>query len=72
MILDNEEIVRYLDGMDKESKAFKMESLRYCWYMRGGLTYEDSIMLSSTERELINKIIEENMNTTKESGLPFF
>lgn len=40
--------------------------------MRGGLTYNESFLLTPEEREIIGKIIEENLNTTKESGLPFF
>jgi len=42
------------------------------WYMRGGLTYEDAMMLSSNERELIAGIIKENIETTKKTGLNFF
>lgn len=40
--------------------------------MRGGITYDDAIMLSQAEREIIVTIINQNMETTKKSGLPFF
>jgi len=40
--------------------------------MRGGLTYDQAHLLTPEEREFIGKIIEENLETTKESGLPFF
>jgi len=40
--------------------------------MRGGITYDDAMALSHSERQLIGKIIRSNMETTKESGLPFF
>lgn len=43
-----------------------------CWYMRGGLSYDDSMMLSQTERELISQMIKDNLETTKKSKLPFF
>lgn len=43
-----------------------------CWYMRGGLSYDDSMMLSQLERELIGKLIKDNLETTKKSKLPFF
>lgn len=42
------------------------------WYMRGGISYEEVMMLSAEEREIIGKIIKSNLETTKESGLPFF
>jgi hypothetical protein len=40
--------------------------------MRGGLSYDDSMMLSQLERELIGKLIKDNLETTKKSKLPFF
>lgn len=40
--------------------------------MRGGLSYDDAIMLSYEDRKIISEIIKENLDTTKESGLPFF
>jgi hypothetical protein len=72
LILDNEEIVSLLEQYDRDSKAYKDEALRMCWYMRGGLSYEDAMLLSDQERTIISKIIKENMETTKKSGLPFF
>jgi hypothetical protein len=72
LILNNDAIVELLDSYDKESKALKEEVLRLCWWMRGGLTYEEAYMLSPQEREIIGKIIDSNMETTKKSGMPFF
>jgi hypothetical protein len=40
--------------------------------MRGGLSYDDSMMLSQTERELIGQMIKDNLETTKKSKMPFF
>lgn len=48
------------------------EALRLCWYMRGGLTYAESMQLSQKEREIIGKMVKENLETTKKSGMPFF
>ena len=42
------------------------------WYMRGGVSYDQALQLSITERQLISKLIKENLETTKKSGLPFF
>jgi hypothetical protein len=72
LILDNDAIVELLESYDKESKAMREEVLRLCWWMRGGLTYEEAYMLSPQERELIGKIIDSNMEATKKSGMPFF
>ena len=50
----------------------KNEALKMSWYMRGGLSYDDAMYLSQTERELIGELIKENMEVTKKSGLNFF
>jgi len=42
------------------------------WYMRGGVSYEDVLNMSTAERTEINNIIENNMEITKKSQLPFF
>ena len=72
MILDNEDIVELLESYDKESKALREEALRMCWFMRGGISYEDAMFLTQQERDIIGKIIKDNMDTTQKSGLPFF
>ncbi len=72
MTLSNEDIVTLLDQMEKETKAMRDDVLRICWYMRGSISYSDGMMLSRTDQILINKIIKDNMETTKKSGLPFF
>jgi hypothetical protein len=58
--------------MEKEAMSIRSEILKLCWYMRGGLTYSEGMNLSSQEREIINTIVKENLDTTKKSGLPFF
>jgi hypothetical protein len=40
--------------------------------MRGGVSYEEAMQLNQQEREIISDIIKEHIETTKESGLPFF
>lgn len=40
--------------------------------MRGGLTYDQAMALSFSDREAIGGLIKENLETTKKSGLPFF
>lgn len=42
------------------------------WYMRGGASYEDILNMSAFERKAINEIIENNLEVTKKSQLPFF
>lgn len=72
MYLDNDGIEEFITELDRDTKAIKQELLKLCWYMRGGLSYTEAHCLILEERELISKIVDENLETTKESGLPFF
>jgi len=58
--------------MDQESKQIRNDALQMCWYMRGGITYTEAMNLGHQERDIIGKLIKENLETTKKSGLPFF
>jgi hypothetical protein len=70
--LDSDAVAKYVDGMDEEINEIRLEALRMAWYMRGGLSYDQLLQLSISERKLIGQIIKDNMETTKKSGLPFF
>jgi len=58
--------------MEKETNNIRQEAMQMSWYMRGGLTYEQAMQLSMSERKIINELIKGNLETTKKSGLPFF
>lgn len=58
--------------MDKEANSIKDEALKISWYMRGGVSYEQALQLSYSERNSINKIVKDNLETTKKTGLPYF
>ena len=55
-----------LEGMEKESRAIREEALRMTWWMRGGLSYEDALMLTTSEKEAMNEIIKDNKKKTLE------
>lgn len=65
-------IEKLVEQYDKDAKAVREELLKVCWYMRGSISYAQALMLTIEERTIIGKIIEENLETTKNSGLPFF
>ena len=58
--------------MEKEADQIREEGIKMSWYMRGGMSYEQVMMLSTNERTMLSKLIKENLETTKKSGLPFF
>ena len=58
--------------MENSAKELKHELLKICWYMRGGVTYEESTALCPQDREIIARLVKDNLETTKKSGQPFF
>lgn len=58
--------------MDKDCQSIRQEAIKISWFMRGGLTYDQAMALGMSEREIINNLIKDNLETTKKSGLPFF
>ena len=61
-----------VEAMEKETRNIRLDVLKLCWYMRGGVTYEEAMQMSQVERGLINDIVKDNYETTKKSGLPHF
>jgi hypothetical protein len=58
--------------METETNSIKQSAIKMAWHMRGGASYEDILNMSTEERKAIANLIEENFDTTKKSGLPFF
>ena len=72
MTLENDQVIAWLDSLEKESKALKREIMQLCWYMRGSISYTEAMELAPSEREIIVKLIKENLETAKKTGMPFF
>lgn len=60
------------DQMWKEAMGIKYNAQRLAWYMRGGVDFNDIMNMSTDEIENLNAIIDDNLETTKKSKLPFF
>ena len=70
--MDLERILVEVDKLDRESKSFKSDLYKLCWYMRGGLSIDDAFALPYEDRLIISELVKENLETTKKTGLPFF
>jgi len=46
--------------------------MKICWFMRGGMAWQEALNLSPDERTIVSQLVKENMDTTKKSGQPFF
>jgi hypothetical protein len=54
------------------TQGIKSNALTLAWYMRGGASYEDILNMSQAERKAINNLVEEHLETTKKTQMPFF
>ena len=70
--MGDSEIISHLKDFDNETKNLKLELMKICWFMRGGMSWNEALILSPDEREIVSQLVKENMETTKKSGQPFF
>ena len=70
--MGDSEIVSYLKDFDNQTKNLKLELMKICWHMRGGMSWQEALNLSPDERGIAAKLVKENMETTKKTGHPFF
>lgn len=67
-----ESILEEVKVLDNQVKNLKNDLIQLCWYMRGGISYNEAHYMSWEEREMVSNLIKGNLETTKKSGLPFF
>jgi hypothetical protein len=65
-------VSQLIEKLEEDADDIKKSSIKLSWFMRGGATYEDILNMSSMERTAIVDLIEENLETTKKSGMNFF
>jgi len=70
--LTPERLQKLITGYENEVSDIKKNALQMAWYMRGSVSYNDVLNMSVDERKYINTIIEQNLETTKKTQLPFF
>ena len=70
--MGDSEIVAHLKDFDSQVKNLKLEIMKICWFMRGGMSWQEALHLSPDERTIVSSLVKENMETTKKTGQPFF
>ncbi len=66
------DIIAYLKDFENEIKNLKLQLMKICWYMRGGVTWGEVMTFAPADRAIANTLIKENLETTKKTGQPFF
>jgi hypothetical protein len=67
-----EEIEKLINDMADEVNKIDKNCLMLSWWMRGGCSLTDIFNMSHKQREMINEIIDQNIETTKKTGMAFF
>tara|TARA_B100001173_G_scaffold275411_1_gene255622 strand:+ start:188 stop:400 length:213 start_codon:yes stop_codon:yes gene_type:complete len=70
--MGDSEIVAYLKDYESQTKNLKLEIMKICWFMRGGMSWTEALNLSPDERAIASQLVKENMETAKKTGQPFF
>lgn len=69
--MSNDEINLLADEYENDIKQIKDIAYRFSWYMRGGVSYEQLMYDTDVaDNEIMQKIIKENIENTKNSKLP--
>ena len=68
--MSNSDIEEYVKNLENEVKNIKDEIFRISWYMRGGVNSQDLFhMYSYEDRVIMNSIIKDNIETTKNTKI---
>ena len=67
-----EEILDLMKQMELDQKNLKHELYKLCWYMRGSVSADEAFTMCIEDREILNQIIKENLETAKQIKQPFW
>ena len=48
--MGDSDIVKHLKDLESEGKNLKLELMKICWFMRGGMSWQETLNLSPDER----------------------
>lgn len=72
MTLTLQEIEAEVTKLENESKAIRKNIYKMAWFMRGSVNIDQLFGMDIADQEILAELIKENLETTKESGMPFF
>ncbi len=69
--MSDSEIESRVARLEEITKQIKDDIFRISWYMRGGVSSQDLFHIYSVEdRKIMNKIISDNIESTKNNQMP--
>lgn len=70
MYFSDSDITDLSDNLESQVKNLKYNIYKLAWYMRGGVQATDLFNSDVEDIEVLQKIIEENIETSKKTGQP--
>lgn len=70
--MKDDQMEKLASDMVKQIRAIKSNALKLSWYSRGGVSYVDVLNMSTDELEALNQMVDDNLETTKKTKMPFF
>jgi hypothetical protein len=61
-----------LEQFDKDNDKIKHNVARISWYMRGGASLSELYEMGMSDQKILSNVIEENLETAKKTGQPFW
>ena len=72
MTLSTPEIIKKLEGIEKEARNLEKKLYELGWYMRGGLSIVEIMQIAVSDISIIDELVKEHLETTKKTGMAFF
>lgn len=69
--MDESDLSKLSVDYENQIKQIKDELYRIGWYMRGSISYDDLMFkISREDKEIMNRIIKDNIETTNKTKMP--
>ena len=69
--LEESDILELSKNYENQTKQIKDDVYRIGWYMRGSFSYDDLMFkITSEDRDILNAIIKENIETVNKTKMP--
>lgn len=65
--MNNQEIGEEIQRLEDESNQIKDAVINICWWMRGGISHYEAWNLTEKERNMVQRLIKNNLETMKKN-----
>jgi hypothetical protein len=67
-----DKILEEVEILESQCKQLKFDLSKLCWFMRGSVSLTEAYEMCIEDREIMFKLIKENLETAKATKQPFW